>query len=74
MIVIGAYAIINVLLNLFYCHKFEKTEERTEGPLISIVIPARNEERNIPRLLDSLIVQNYRNIEICRERSIYWLD
>ena len=64
MIVIGAYAIINVLLNLFYCHKFEKTEERTEGPLISIVIPARNEERNIPRLLDSLIVQNYRNIEI----------
>jgi chlorobactene glucosyltransferase len=35
-----------------------------EGPLVSVLIPARNEEQNIPRCLDSLRNQDYRNYEI----------
>jgi glycosyltransferase involved in cell wall biosynthesis len=33
-------------------------------PLVSVLIPARNEERNIGNLLDDLAVQDYRNIEV----------
>jgi chlorobactene glucosyltransferase len=31
---------------------------------ISVLIPARNEEKNLPRLLESLMNQSYQNIEI----------
>jgi len=35
-----------------------------EHPLISVLIPARNEEKNIGRCLRSLVKQDYSNIEI----------
>lgn len=35
-----------------------------ERPLVSIIIPARNEEKNLPNLLSSLMKQDYENIEI----------
>jgi chlorobactene glucosyltransferase len=35
-----------------------------ESPLVSILIPSRNEKKNIGRCLRSLIKQDYRNIEI----------
>lgn len=39
-------------------------EIKKENPLISILIPARNEEKNIKECLLSLIKQDYDNIEI----------
>ena len=35
-----------------------------EWPLVSIIVPARNEERNLPRLLPSLLEQRYPNYEV----------
>src|SRR4030066_2180935 len=35
-----------------------------KNPLISVLIPARNEEENIKRCLVSLTKQDYKNIEI----------
>ena len=35
-----------------------------EGPLISVCVPARNEERNIRACVDSLLAQDYPNLEI----------
>ncbi|MCS4538894.1 MAG: glycosyltransferase [Thaumarchaeota archaeon] len=35
-----------------------------EKPLVSIVVPFRNEEANLPKLFSSLTQQNYPNIEI----------
>ncbi len=35
-----------------------------DEPFVSVLIPARNEERNIPNLLNSLSSQNYQNLEI----------
>ncbi len=35
-----------------------------EGPLVSIVLPARNEERNIQQCLSSLLGQCYPNLEV----------
>lgn len=40
------------------------SEIKKENPLISILIPARNEEKNIRECLFSLIKQDYDNIEI----------
>src|SRR3989304_1628834 len=39
-------------------------EVKKENPLISILIPARNEEKNIEKCLLSLIKQDYNNTEI----------
>ncbi len=64
MLVIGLYAMITTLLNLRLFRKLGDVEDKTEGPLISIIIPARDEEASIGRLLDSLSRQTYRNIEI----------
>jgi chlorobactene glucosyltransferase len=35
-----------------------------EWPFVSIIVPARNEERNLPRLLPSLLSQRYPHYEI----------
>lgn len=35
-----------------------------DGPLVSIVLPARNEERNIQQCLASLLGQCYPNLEV----------
>jgi len=36
----------------------------TSPPLVSVLIPARNEEKNIRRILNSIIKQDYLNLEI----------
>ena len=35
-----------------------------EWPLVSIIVPARDEERNLPNLLDSLLAQDYPAFEV----------
>ncbi len=68
MILTGVYALICTLLNMSYFKKMEKTDTEIKtdcpSPLVSVIIPARNEEKNLPRLLNSLIKQTYKNIEI----------
>lgn len=46
---------------------FEKDEyliEKSRFPKVSVILPARDEERNIQRCLDSLVRQDYPNYEI----------
>ena len=45
-----------------FLDKFEKKEH--EKPKVSIILPARNEEKFIEKCLDSLIKQDYNNYEI----------
>ena len=59
---------INYFINFVYfkdisSYKLPK-EIRDNNPLISVLIPARNEEDNIDKCLMSLMDQDYRNIEI----------
>jgi chlorobactene glucosyltransferase len=57
--------LINLLLNLRSLRKVRFTNEIPEpAPLISILIPARNEAANIGSCLDSLRKQDYSNLEI----------
>ena len=45
-----------------YLDKFENTNYST--PKVSIILPARNEEKYLAKCLDSLIDQDYKNYEI----------
>ncbi len=45
-----------------YLDKFENTNNST--PKVSIILPARNEEKYLAKCLDSLIDQDYENYEI----------
>ncbi len=36
----------------------------SNGPKVSVIVPAKNEEKNIVNCLDSLVRQNYKNLEI----------
>lgn len=42
----------------------KKRDSRRKGPLVSVVVPAHNEEQGIVRTLDSLRKSLYRNVEI----------
>src|SRR5437899_9976424 len=44
--------------------KSENPEQSVNSPLVSIIVPARNEERNIRRCVTSLLEQNYQNYEV----------
>lgn len=52
------------LLNLIFDPNLRVSNNKFDSPLISILIPMRNEEQNIAKLLNSLIHQDYPNIEI----------
>ncbi len=67
MVIVGLYAFITTMINIAYFSIMNKTDKLADpvtGPKVSVIIPARNEEFNLGRLLDSLIKQTYKNIEI----------
>src|ERR1035437_7871918 len=49
--------------NLIFRESLRKGQIRY-NPLVSILIPARNEEENIGKILKDLLAQDYQNIEI----------
>ncbi len=61
---------IVVLINLLFKVRLPKFKS-VEFPLISVLIPARNEQHNIGNILQDLINQDYQNIEIivCNDHS-----
>lgn len=54
---------LNVSLNLIFKQKLRFTELKKHD-LVSVLIPARNEVKNIGNILNNLINQQYNNIEI----------
>jgi chlorobactene glucosyltransferase len=56
--------LINIVLNLVSLKKPPKKGEVTQQPMVSVLIPARNEAESITACLLSLQNQNYRNYEI----------
>ena len=57
---------IILIINLFTFQRLRphSTTQSTTGPLISILIPARDEEQSIERCIQSLIAQTYEHLEI----------
>ncbi len=56
---------INLLLNLFTLKRpSKKADLPADLPLVSVLIPARNEENNIAKCLMSVLQQDYPNFEV----------
>ena len=53
-----------VLSNLFLLRKARRGKATPKTPFVSILVPARNEEANIARLVRSLLAQDYPDFEI----------
>jgi glycosyltransferase involved in cell wall biosynthesis len=64
VLVILCYQLLVVIINLVTNQQLPKATGATDD-LISILIPARDEETNIQNILTDLTQQPYRNIEIC---------
>ena len=76
MLVLGIISIFTTLLTIFllhfrkaityYDHDEPPVIENIEGkpPLVSIIVPMRNEEKNTRRCIGGLLSQNYPNFEI----------
>lgn len=61
----GFYTLFMSVANIIHFRNIEKKAKlHRTGELVSVIIPARNEENNLPRLLDSLLKQSYKNLEI----------
>lgn len=60
---LGMMFVISVS-NAILMKKISRFEGILHGPLVSVLIPARNEEKNISRCVYSLLNQDYRNLEL----------
>jgi len=60
---LGMMFVISVS-NAILMKKINRFEGILHGPLVSVLIPARNEEKNISRCVYSLLNQDYRNLEL----------
>ncbi len=64
ILTVGLFSFLFSLSNLIFMARNTKPAVHTTGPLISVLIPARNEESNIGACLRSLLDQTYDNYEI----------
>jgi chlorobactene glucosyltransferase len=64
LIITASYFFILSLANHYEMWRFTLGPEVFDGPLVSVLIPARNEEQHIERCLNSLRNQIYKNYEI----------
>jgi len=62
--ILGIYFLVLSFINIHEMRSHTVEAERKQGPLVSILVPMRNEEENIDKCLDSLQKQNYENYEI----------
>jgi chlorobactene glucosyltransferase len=64
LIVFQSVIFVIVLANLYVLHRARRHAPLKHFPKVSILVPARNEERNIRRCVDSLLAQEYPDYEI----------
>ena len=64
-LIIVALSTLISAFNLFTAPKFaNRKNESTNEPFISVLIPARNEEKNIGNIIEDLTKQTYKNFEL----------
>ena len=60
----GVWIMVLTMLNAMWMLHTTLIKPNREGPLVSILIPARDEEARLPACLDSLLAQDYQRTEI----------
>jgi chlorobactene glucosyltransferase len=63
ILLVWLYGLANTFLNLLFERRL-RASERTRGPLVSVIIPARNEERSIGATVRGMLAQTYLDLEI----------
>jgi chlorobactene glucosyltransferase len=56
--------LLNALQNYIFRVRYDRYKSDSTEKLVSVIIPARNESENIGNILNDLINQHYRNLEI----------
>ena len=66
LLAIGIYTALTTMFNVLYFKRMAKVKPTNSenGPLVSVIIPARDEEKALPRLLESMTKQSYKNLEV----------
>lgn len=64
IIVFALYFVILAASNIVWMRRHTRGPDKTEGPLVSVLVPARDEEENIRNCLESLLNQTYTNYEV----------
>jgi chlorobactene glucosyltransferase len=62
--VVSGCLLLVAALNIGYFQSIRRRPKRESGPMVSVLIPARNEADTIGECLDSLLHQSYDNYEI----------
>lgn len=64
VIATGTYTLLFTLANIIYLHYIAREPDCSNGPLVSVLIPARNEAARITPTLEGLAGQDYQNFEV----------
>ena len=64
VLLVWANALGRTIVNLYLIPRLDRARAATGGELVSIVIPARDEERVIERTVRSMLGQTYRDLEV----------
>lgn len=64
LIVFQVILLVVILSNAWFLHRAHRHTPLSVLPMISILVPARNEERNIANCVHSLLAQDYPSFEI----------
>ncbi len=63
-VAVSAWFLLLSVSNIVWLRLSSRKPARTRGRMVSVLVPARDEERNIERCLRSLLDQGYRDYEI----------
>lgn len=63
-LVLGLWFLATAILNILHMRRARPDALLEDGPLVSVCVPARNEEENIGACVGSLAAQSYKNLEI----------
>lgn len=63
VLVAWGFSFVRTIVNLLLIPRL-RSAEPDDGPLVSVIIPARNEERRIELTVRALLAQRYRNLEL----------
>jgi len=64
LIIFQAVVLLIILSNIFIIHRSRRHRSPSVFPLVSILVPARNEESNIAGCIQSLLAQDYPSFEL----------
>ncbi len=64
LIIFQAVVLLIILSNIFIIHRSRRHRQPSVFPLVSILVPARNEDSNIAGCIQSLLAQDYPSFEL----------